>query len=116
MYLFIFLILSAGKKTIIIIMPSSFSPTFNAVEDENAVGHPVTPTPRKKRKKFIDTTKKLSQTNSMYGAICKRGFALLFCEAGNPATAKNYQNPGSRKKVWSLQFDKGKSSVFIVYK
>ena len=116
MYLFIFLILSAGKKTIIIIMPSSFSPTFNAVEDETAVGHPVTPTPRQKRKKFIDTTKKLSQTNSMYGAICKRGFALLFCEAGNPATAKNYQNPGSRKKAWSLQFDKGKLSVFIVYK
>ena len=116
MYLFIFLILTAGKKTHNIKMPSSFSPTFNAVEDENAVAHPVTPTPRKKRKKFIDTTKKLSQTNSMYGAICKRGFALLFCEAGNPATAKNYQNPGSRKKAWSPQFDKGNSSVFIVYK
>ena len=116
MYLFKFLILTAGKKTHNKKMPSSFSPTFNTVEDENAVAQPVTPTPRKKRKKFIDTTKKLSQTNSMYGAICKRGFALLFCEAGNPATAKNYQNPGSRKKACSLQFDKGKSSVLIVYK
>ena len=109
-------------------MSSSFHPQYNPVEEEeakssghtitqeeeaNTEAHPVTPSPRKKRKKFIDTTKKLSNTNSMYGAICKRGFALLFCEAGNPATAKNYLNPGSRRKAWSMQFDKGKSTAFI---
>ena len=61
----------------------------------------ITSSPRKKQKKFVDTSKKFSNTNSMYGVICKRGFMLLFCEAGNPVIAHNYQYPGSYKKVWA---------------
>ena len=96
-------------------MSSSFSTSFNPIveDDPNSSAQPITPSPRKKRKKFVDTNKKLSSTNSMYGAICKRGFALLFCEAGNPVTARNYQNPGSRRKAWSIQFDKGKTTLTI---
>ena len=115
------------RKTNLIPMSSSFKTHYNPVEvyetnnvdnpvvegNINTEEHPITPSPRKKRKKFVDTTKKLSNTNSMYGALCKRGFALLFCEAGNPATAKNYLNPGSHRKAWSMQFDKGKTKFFI---
>ena len=74
----------------------------------------ITPSPRKKLKKFVDTSKKLSNTNSMYGVICKRGFVLLFCEAGNTVIARNYQNPGSCKKAWATLFEKGK--YFLVNK
>ena len=103
------------RKTLLRTMSSSFQPHFNPVEEEGSksAGNTITLSPRKKRKKFVDTTKKLSNTNSMYGAICKMGFALLFCEAGNPATARNYKNPGSRRKAWCMQFDKGKS-IYIV--
>ena len=50
----------------------------------------------------------------MYGVICKRGFVLLFCEAGNTVIARNYQNPGSCKKAWATLFEKGK--YFLVNK
>ena len=88
------------------------SNTFNSPEDcvdkaTNSQPVSVTPSPRKKQKKFVDTTKKQSSGNSMYGVLCKRGFALLFCENGNDLSAKNYTNPGSCKKAWTFQFEKG---------
>ena len=67
--------------------------------------HPVS---KEKTKKFVETNKKLSNTNSMYGVICKRSFVLLFCKAGNPVIARNYQYPGSCKKAWATEFERGK--------
>ena len=88
------------------------SNTFNSPEDcvdkaTNSQPVSVKPSPRKKQKIFVDTTKKQSSGNSMYGVLCKRGFALLFCENGNALSAKNYTNPGSYKKAWASQFEKG---------
>ena len=49
----------------------------------------------------------------MCGAICERCFALLFCEHGNASSAKNYTNPGSCKKEWAYQFEKGEFISYI---
>ena len=91
---------------------NGFSNTFHSPEycvDKATNSRPasVTPSPRKKQNKFVDTIKKQSSGNSMYGVLCKRGFALLFCENGNALSAKNYTNPGSCKKAWASQFEKG---------
>lgn len=83
-------------------------PKFNTTPPKKTRSNSITPSPRKKQKKFVDTNKKLSNTNSMYGVICKRGFVLLFCEAGNPVIARNYQYPGSCKKAWATEFERGK--------
>ena len=72
------------------------------------IGQVLSPRLQGKIKKIVDTSKKLSNTNSMYGVICKRGFVLLFCEAGNPVIARNYQYPGSCKKAWATEFERGK--------
>ena len=49
----------------------------------------ITPSRRKKAKKFVDTTNKFSNIGSMYGVMLKRGFSLLFCEVVNNSKALN---------------------------
>ena len=71
-------------------------------------GQALSPRLLGKNKKIVDTNKKLSNTNSMYGVIYKRSFVLLFCKAGNPVIARNYQYPGSCKKAWATEFERGK--------
>ena len=110
---------------------SSYAASFNPPEDQREFttvitqspisdkrpAATVTPSRRKKAKKFVDTTKKLSNMGNMYGVMLKRGFALLFCELGNNSDALNYRNPGSCKKCWATKFEKGKyfCFVYIVY-
>ena len=69
-------------------MSSGNKNTFNSPEDyvDKAISSHqvcVRQSPRKKQKKFVDTTKKQINENSMYGDICKRDFALFFCKNGN---------------------------------
>ena len=49
----------------------------------------------------------------MYGALCKRGFALIFCENGNALSVKNFTDPGSCKKTWASQFEKCEFKYYI---
>ena len=110
---------------------SSYAASFNPPEDQREFttvitqspisnkrpAATVTPSRQKKAKKFVDTTKKLSNMGNMYGVMLKRGFALLFCELGNNSDALNYRNPGSCKKCWATKFEKDKyfCFVYIVY-
>ena len=58
------------------------------------------PSPRKKAKKFFDISKDSEKNNNMYGFLCKRGFTLLFEEAGKSVTPLVWSHPGNRKKAW----------------
>ena len=67
----------------------------------------MAPSPRKKAKKFFDVSKDSENNNSMYGFLCKRGFALLFAEAGKSVTSSAWSHPGNRKKAWATAFESG---------
>ena len=86
---------------------SGYSKTFNYPEDcvdkeTNSHQVSVTPSPRKKQKKFVDTKKKQSSGNSMYGVLWRGGFALIFCENGNALCAKITQTLEVARKYGHL--------------
>ena len=58
----------------------------------------------KKAKKFFYIGEDSENNNNMYGFLCKRGFELLFAEAGKSVTPSAWSHPGNRNKAWATAF------------
>ena len=65
----------------------------------------MAPSPQKKAQKFFDVGKDSEKNNNMYGFLCKRGFELLFAEAGKSVTPSVCSHPVNRKKAWVTAFE-----------